>query len=80
MKQSENHYKISSGLKFIYKTNQIIFIFQIYVTFGREIWGVLWNRNNLNIPTDKLLFHWYPVNSLLNENLCPFTFSVRGKK
>lgn len=37
MKQSENHYKISSGLKFIYKTNQIIFIFQIYVTFGRGI-------------------------------------------
>lgn len=35
MKQSENHYKISSG--FIYQTNQIIFIFQIYVTFGREI-------------------------------------------
>lgn len=37
MKQSENHYKISSGLKCIYQTNQIIFIFQIYVTFGREI-------------------------------------------
>lgn len=38
MKQSENHYKISSGLKFIYQTNQIIFIFEIYVTFGRDIY------------------------------------------